>query len=645
MTKLLQVAEDRTLPVEILQDSTTIFGRKRTGKSNNAVVIVEEALDLHAQTVIVDPKGDWWGITSSFDGKAAGYPVVVIGGRHATLELNPYAGETVAEWVLETGYSVIIDLSLLKDPERNRFCAAFLETLRRRKTEKPGPILLVIDEADELAPEDQRDRLHVIDAYRLVVWMVKRGGFAGIGTVCITQRPAAISKNVTTQSETVVVLQVSGSQDLDAVSDALKHHVPGVTKKERTAALEDLLREIVQLDKGSTVIVSAAAHLKGKIHRIQFRRRRTFDSGATPKFGQQVRAPKVVAKVAIEQLSAAMQKAVAEQKAKDPAELHKAIASLRKELEGERKKQPAPAKTETKIETRYVLRDGQLARAEKLFERGYELLARIQGDLRHEVVSLEEKSKAFTEDIRAVIDPLTRAVTSVRSAPPPSVASARSIAGSTGGGAVRAAAVPSPSDRKVDGGETRPTLGVAGRPSADRAAAAAARATEGEPRLTPSARKLLAAVLWRERIVGETQTSRTTAAALAGVSTKSSTASVEFGRLAAAGYVEVAGDGLIRLTDTGRGRADLNAIPSTKEELWADLERKMTPSAQRMFRVLTEIYPDDISRTELAERAEVSTVSSTSSVELGKMANLGAVEITGKARVRASAVIFMEQAS
>src|SRR4051812_28639677 len=105
MTKLLHIGEDRELPVEVLQDSTTIFGRKRSGKSNNAVVLVEEALRLLLQTIVFDPKGDWWGITSSFDGKSEGYPVVVIGGTHGTpgIELNAYAGAATAEWVLDTG--------------------------------------------------------------------------------------------------------------------------------------------------------------------------------------------------------------------------------------------------------------------------------------------------------------------------------------------------------------------------------------------------------------------------------------------------------------------------------------------------------------------------------------------------------------
>lgn len=372
--KYLMVGDDYRLPLEMLGDSTTIFGRKRTGKSNNAAVLVEEGLGAGVQFIITDPKGDWWGLLSSADGKSAGYPLVVIGGQHATVSLNVGAGAATAAWVKRTGYSVILDLQGLEDHEIERFMSAFLKELRRLQEEDHKNIVLVVDEADELAPEDQRARLAVIKTMGLLIWFVKRGGFAGVGTICITQRPASISKNITTQSETIIVLHVSGSQDLDAVADALKHHVEGATKKERTAALENLLREIVLLDKGATIIVSAAAGLKGKIHRVQFRRRKTFDSGATPKMGELPKVPKVVAKVDLQQLSTEMQRAVAEIAENDVPTLKKRI----RELEASAKiapKNPAPTK---RVEVA-VIKDAQITRLEKAIGKFDALTSRFSG--------------------------------------------------------------------------------------------------------------------------------------------------------------------------------------------------------------------------------------------------------------------------
>lgn len=168
------------------------------------------------------------------------------------------------------------------------------------------------------------------------------------------------------------------------------------------------------------------------------------------------------------------------------------------------------------------------------------------------------------------------------------------------------------------------------------------RTTDTDGRMTPSARKILAAIAYREQVVGEDATSRKIVGALAGISKNSSTRDVEIGRLSRVGLVEVMGEGRIRLTAAGRDLADTTAIPSTRAELWRQFEERMPPSAQRMFRELLAIYPDDIARADLGERAGISPTASTRDVELGRMANLGVVETSGKARVRASAVLFPE---
>lgn len=328
MTRYLQVAEGHRLPIEMVGDSTCVFGRKRSGKSNTAVVVVEETMDLGGQAVIFDPKGDWWGITSSFDGKKPGYNVVVIGGKHGNpeLPLNINAGAAIADWIIDTSLSVVVDLSGLEPNEVERLMAPLLKQIRKRQDENPRPILLVFDEADELAPEDQRARAPILKTMGLIIWFVKRGGFAGCGTLVITQRPASLSKNITSQTEVLVIMQTTGSQDLDALADALRHHVAGETKQARQAALEELLREIVKLEKGSAIVVSG--QLLKAILRIPFRRRRTWDSGATPEFGQVQRAPKVVSKVAIAQLSDAMKKAVVAAQANNPETLRRMYDDL-----------------------------------------------------------------------------------------------------------------------------------------------------------------------------------------------------------------------------------------------------------------------------------------------------------------------------
>lgn len=635
MTRVLHVAPDRTLPVAVLQDSTTIFGRKRTGKSNNAVVIVEEALDLHAQVIVLDPKGDWWGITSSADGKSEGYPVVVIGGKHGTdgVALNPHAGAATAEWVIQTGYSVIVDLQGLSVADVERFCAPFLRVIRRHKEANPGPILVVVDEADELAPEDQRDRLHVIETYRLVVWMVKRGGFAGIGTLCITQRPASLSKNVTTQSETVVVLQVSGSQDLDAVSEALKHHVKGVTKKERTAALEDLLREVVQLEKGQTVLVSAAAGLKGAIHRIQFRRRKTFDSGATPKFGERPRQPKVVAKVAIAQLTAAMEKAVADVQANDPAALRAQQAAKDKrirELEAavvRLKQRPERVETKTERVEIPVLKNGALKSAQKLAASLVKVSERI-------ALGAQDLVRA-SEVMRDATAPIAVELHRIQSVPTGAAVAQQGVAAAAPVGTAASRPVPDSTAMTRGSRGERSNLPVG--QSTHHAGGPAAR-TEG---ITGPQQRILDALAVLEQL-GLSPASKVQLALFAHASPTSSAYANNLGALRSSAHIEYPRGGFVGLTDGGRALANAAAAPSTVEDLHHYVERLVSGPQWRIVRALIDAYPSAIAKEDLAAAAEASVTSSAFANNLGALRSLGLIDYPAPGHVAALPVLFME---
>jgi hypothetical protein len=74
--------------------------RSMTGSRSSAKGFVERLLDIGARVAIVDPLGVWWELRASADGSAAGYPVVVFGGRHAdvpiTAEMGPALGRLIA---------------------------------------------------------------------------------------------------------------------------------------------------------------------------------------------------------------------------------------------------------------------------------------------------------------------------------------------------------------------------------------------------------------------------------------------------------------------------------------------------------------------------------------------------------------------
>src|SRR5579884_374133 len=117
----LHIGEKFSLPLEAVTQTFAILAKRRAGKSYTARRFAEELLGADQQVVIVDPKGDWWGIRSAADGKAPGFPVIIIGGEHGDLPLEVNAGEIIAKLVTEERVSVLLDLSTLRKSEVARF--------------------------------------------------------------------------------------------------------------------------------------------------------------------------------------------------------------------------------------------------------------------------------------------------------------------------------------------------------------------------------------------------------------------------------------------------------------------------------------------------------------------------------------------
>lgn len=131
----LHIAEGFGLPLEFVTQTQAILAKKRVGKSYTASVQAEELLKAKQQIVAIDPTGAWWGLKSSADGKSAGFPITVFGGEHADVPLEETAGETIAQALVENRFSAILDLTLFRKGQINRFMAPFLEALYRLNRE------------------------------------------------------------------------------------------------------------------------------------------------------------------------------------------------------------------------------------------------------------------------------------------------------------------------------------------------------------------------------------------------------------------------------------------------------------------------------------------------------------------------------
>jgi uncharacterized protein len=316
----LHIADSFHIPAEAVTHTFGLLGMRGSGKSNVGVVLAEEMYKAGLHWVAIDPKGDWFGIRSSADGKSPGLPVVIFGGQHGDLPLEPDAGAFIAELILEQTITCVIDLSEFTEGEKIRFLAGhgredgFAARFYRRKKPDQPPTHIFFEEADDALPQRvMRDKAKLMhDCSRLLLWGRQRG----VGGTIITQRSARVHKDVLTQTETLIVLRTTAPQDRDAVKAWVEYHGQAKT----------LIDSLPQLSNGEGWIWSPE-WLKA-MEKVHFRRRQTFDSGSTPLIGagRTEAKPATLAEVNLKSIEKQMAATIEKAKAEDPRELRGQIA-------------------------------------------------------------------------------------------------------------------------------------------------------------------------------------------------------------------------------------------------------------------------------------------------------------------------------
>jgi hypothetical protein len=318
--KQLHISESFSLPLDFITQTQAILAIKRVGKSYTASVQAEELLKAGQQIVAIDVTGAWWGLRSNAAGNGPGFPILIAGGDHADIPLEVNAGEVMASAIVAERFSAILDLSLFRKGEAQRFLADFFETLYRKNRDA---MHLFMDEADFYAPQKPfGEEARVLGAVNDIV---RRGGIRGIGSTMITQRPAVLNKDILTMCGILTALRISHPKDLDAVMEWVRVHAS-------PAQAQEMLASLPSLPIGTAwVWASGWPTEEGLLKRIKVRQRETFNSGATPKAGQVAQAPKVIAQVDIAKLGQQIAETAQRVKENDPKELKAAIATLRAE--------------------------------------------------------------------------------------------------------------------------------------------------------------------------------------------------------------------------------------------------------------------------------------------------------------------------
>ena len=646
----LRLSNDLVLTADFVTSTQAILAKKRVGKTYTAQVLAEELLAAKQQVVVIDLTSAWWGLRSSADGRSAGYPITIFGGRHGDLPLEATAGEALARAVVEDRFSAVFDVRLLKKGQRLRFIADFLEALYDQNTEA---MHLFMDEADAYIPQqtfspEQARALGAADE------LVRRGGIGGIGVTLISQRAQTLNKNVLSQVDMLTVLRMNHPKDIGAIKDWVVEHVDAATAKEMVASLPALPK--------AAAWVWAPEHEIFK--RITVRSKRTFDSGRTPKAGERVAPPKVLAKVDLERLGATIAASVQRAKDNDPTELKKQVIALRKELDRVGKGQDRAEANEKEnhaenieLRTRVAVLEKELASAKKHKETIVEAIK--AADLRRleslvkKIDKLVVRITGTNADLELHLSGLRAEATKLQEI----AGRVTTLRGKKAGalvGEVLALAADVPAETSWSKGNSLhhafathpPKPAKQNNPLKTTNGAKHNALTNGHAEgppdgLHPAHLRLLSSIAWWESI-GIPEPDLGGVAFVAKTSTKSSAFNNNRSRLRSAGYIEYTTSGRVQLTDAGRAIAPPPELPPTDEALQQAILEKVSPAIGRLLRVLIKAYPNELPLSDLAELANTSQTSSAFNNNRSWLKARGLVEYPRTGFVRATPLLFPE---
>jgi hypothetical protein len=317
------------IPDAALRQHIAFLGKTGSGKTSTAKLAVEQILrdDPAARVCVLDPiKSDWWGLTSSADGKRAGLPFYILGGPRGHVPLHESAGKAIGELVATGALPLsIIDMADFRPGGLSQFFNDFAPALMKRMR---GVVYLVMEEAHEFAPKERSG----IGAENMAIHYAKQlataGRSKGIRIIVVTQRTQALHNALLGSCDTMIAHRLTAPADQEPVKKWLKANV----SKE---IFERVSSSLASLKTGSAWICSGEAQVA---ELVQFPKIGTFDNSATPTGKDQSQEVKT-APVDQDKLRTIIGTAVKQAEADDPKKLRERIAVLERDnqkLERER---------------------------------------------------------------------------------------------------------------------------------------------------------------------------------------------------------------------------------------------------------------------------------------------------------------------
>jgi len=199
---------------ELATKGQAILATRGAGKSYLAALQAEQLIEAGYPVLVLDVVGEYWSLKAE-------YPVVVFGGAHADVPLDPHIGAEIARTLLDKRLQTVVDLTGMRRADQPFFIADLCTELYEYGLKVKRPVWLLIEEAQNFIPQIGNPACK-----RPILDIVEMGRHAGIGYCLVSHRSATIDKTALGLCEIVVFKRLTLPHDLTVVRDFFKGKNP-----------------------------------------------------------------------------------------------------------------------------------------------------------------------------------------------------------------------------------------------------------------------------------------------------------------------------------------------------------------------------------------------------------------------------------
>jgi hypothetical protein len=573
-------------PEKILQQHSATLGKTGAGKSSAMRVVFEHLLDHKKRVCIIDPKGDWWGLKSSKDGKHPGYAVIAFGNfkepRATDVPIDEHSGKYVAELIATGNRPCIVGFRGWMPAQMVRFWIDFASTLFNTNE---GELYVGIDEVHNFAAKGK-----IMDplAGKCLHWtnrIINEGRGLGMTFFIASQRAQKVHNDTLDACETLIAMRVAHPAARKSIEDWINSNGDPVFGKE-------ILTTLAQLKRGEAWVWSPENEFGPK--RVQFPMFATFDSFAPPQLQKKI-SQSGWSEVDLDQVRQKFATVIAEAKANDPTALKSRVKELQQTIAKLEKQKTAPigSSAPQTVDPKQIERAIQQATAS--FRKQ---LNRIQAATK-EIAGHIYKANVRLGEIAAFELPKMEPI-------------AVSVA--------RQAEISTPRTAPI---KAMPTNG------------------NGNGDISGPEQRILNSIAWLKTI-GVDRPEQTAVAFLAGYTIGGGAFSNPRGRLNQRGFVAYAGD-RIELTEAGEKYAQAPDAPLDAAELQRLVLSRLPGPESKLLRVLID-NRGGLSNEELAAATGYAVGGGAFSNPRGRLRSLGLIDYSG-GKVVPKPLLFLEQSA